>query len=265
MNEPIRKYPRTHHVEGSRKQPGDDALRSVPMASLYGTYMVVEEKLDGANAGVSFTERGDLRLQSRGHYLTGGPRERHFNLFKAWAAAHRDVLWAALGSRYTMYGEWMYAKHTVYYDTLPHYFFEFDVLDTSTGQFLDTQSRGDLLAAAPVVSVPVLWRGEATRATDLESLVTTSLYKSADWRDRLAKEAASRGLDLQRIHTQTDMVDEAEGLYLKIEAEGHVTDRLKLVRASFLTAVTDGDSHWLDRPIVPNGLAPGVDLFGAGK
>lgn len=39
--------------------------------------------------------------------------------------------------------------------------------------------------------------------------------------------------------------------------------RYKWIRASFLTAVVDSGSHWLARPIVPNRLADGVDLFAA--
>ena len=33
------------------------------------------------------------------------------------------------------------------------------------------------------------------------------------------------------------------------------------VRAGFLSAVRDSESHWLERPIVPNALRQGVDLF----
>ena len=51
-----------------------------------GEHIVVEEKLDGANSAISFDDGGELRLQSRGHFLTGGPRERHFAPMKAWAA-----------------------------------------------------------------------------------------------------------------------------------------------------------------------------------
>ena len=53
MNEPLHKYPRTHHLEGSRLQPGDEDLRSVRLAELRGQRLVIEEKLDGANAGLS--------------------------------------------------------------------------------------------------------------------------------------------------------------------------------------------------------------------
>ena len=71
----ILKYPRTPHLEGSRLQPGDEGHEHVRLATQRDRHAVVEEKLDGANVGISFTEGGELLLQSRGHYLGGG-RER---------------------------------------------------------------------------------------------------------------------------------------------------------------------------------------------
>ena len=64
-----------------------------------------------------------------------------------------------------------------------------------------------------------------------------------------------------RILLETDDADESEGIYIKVERDGRVTDRLKFVRQSFLTSVVDSGSHWIDRPIVPNQLAPGIDIF----
>jgi hypothetical protein len=51
--EPIHKYPRTPHLAGSRLQPGDHDLEQVPLEALTGRFVVVEEKLDGANAGIA--------------------------------------------------------------------------------------------------------------------------------------------------------------------------------------------------------------------
>src|SRR5690242_9310920 len=136
MVQQLHKYPRTHHVEGSRRQPGDEDLEDVPFAALGGRHLVVEEKVDGANAALSFDAHGRLFLQSRGHFLTGGPREKYFAPFKAWAASHQERLFARLGCRHVLYGEWLYAKHTIFYDVLSHYFLEFDVLDTQEGVFL---------------------------------------------------------------------------------------------------------------------------------
>src|SRR5512138_1661040 len=110
------KYPRTAHIEGSRLQSGDEDLDSVRWSELSGRFLVIEEKIDGANAALSFDDEGRLLLQSRGHYLVGGAREKHFALFKTWATTHQRLLHERLQSRYVVYGEWLYAKHTVFYD-----------------------------------------------------------------------------------------------------------------------------------------------------
>ena len=258
----IVKFPRTRHLEGSRLQVGDLA-DDMPLAELAGVPLVIEEKLDGANAAVSFAPDGTLMLQSRGHFLTGGGRERHFDLFKTWAAVHAHRLWPVLGSRHVMYGEWLYAKHTVFYDRLAHYFYEFDVLDRQTGQFLSTPARRALLSGLPVMPVPVLQIGAVASVEDVRSLIGPSVCKSTDWQaalDQAAKDSNSRP---DMVARQTDDSDLAEGLYLKHEADGRVVDRFKFVRGDFLQAVQAADGHWLDRPTLPNRLAHGVDIFAA--
>ena len=174
----IIKYPRTPHIQGSRMQAGDEDLRQRPFSEIAGRYLVLEEKIDGANSAVSFTDDGELRLQSRGHFLTGGYRERHYDLMKQWGAVHKERLYEVLGHRYIMYGEWMYAKHSIYYDQLPHYFMEFDVLDRETGKFLDTPSRHHLLADLPICSVPVLDTGVYHSVDEILRFLGNSKYIS---------------------------------------------------------------------------------------
>jgi hypothetical protein len=251
----LHKYPRTRHLEGSRLQPGDEDLAQAPFSEVAGRNLVVEEKLDGANAALSFDEEGKLWLQSRGHFLTGGWRERHFAPFKQWAAQHSAALHDRLGHRHVLYGEWLYAKHTIFYDALPSWFLEFDVLDRESGEWLSTPRRRALLAGSPVEPVPVLRQGPVRRLDELTSLVGRSRYKSDHWRDRLAEIGRAHGLDPDRLVRETDPSDDMEGLYLKLEEEGRVVARYKWVRASFLTTVIDSGSHWLSRPIVPNGVA----------
>lgn len=261
----LKKYPRTPHLEGSRLQPGDEDLSQIPFACIRGKYLVVEEKIDGANTAVSFSEEGELLLQSRGHYLTGGYRERHYNLMKQWATIHQDAFFEVLGTRYIMYGEWMYAKHTVYYDRLPHYFLEFDIFDRQEQIFLSTERRHELLKDLPVVSVPVLKTGIFQSKEDLISLLGKSNYISENKTETLRQTAEKLGLDVERQLRETDASDTMEGLYIKIEENGQVVDRLKYVRASFIQTVDQSQTHWLDRPIVPNGLSVGVEELYAPK
>jgi hypothetical protein len=252
----LKKYPRTRHLETSRFQHGDHDLEAVPFKEIRGKFVVAEEKMDGANAGVSFDPAGRLLLQSRGHYLLGGPRERHFDLLKQWANNHAEALYLALGERYIMYGEWMYAKHTCFYDALPHYFMEFDLYDREQDLFLSTARRRELLAGLPVVSVAVLWEGQPHKLAELTRLVGPSLFKTADWRDRLVEAGAAAGVSAEQVLAETDGHDAMEGLYLKVEDDERVLERLKWVRPSFLSALVESGSHWQDRPIVANRLAP---------
>ena len=252
----LKKYPRTRHLETSRFQHGDHDLEAVPFKTLKGQFMVVEEKMDGANAGLSFDGGGRLLLQSRGHYLTGGPRERHFDLYKQWANAHAADLYLALGERYIMYGEWMYAKHTCFYDALPAYFMEFDLYDRDNDLFLSTARRRQLLAGLPVVSVAVLWEGHPQKLADVTRHVGPSLFKTPAWRERLVEAGAAAGVPAAQVLTETDGEDAMEGLYIKIEDDERVVDRFKWVRPSFLSAIAEAGGHWLDRPIVVNQLGP---------
>lgn len=233
----------------------------MPFSRIAGRHIVVEEKVDGANVGIRFSPTGDLLLQSRGHYLTGGSREKHFTLLKQWATTHQVVLGDRLGRRHVLYGEWLYAKHTVFYDRLPHYLVEFDVLDTVDGTFLDTPRRADLLAGLPLPAAQVLFSGTLRRLQDLTNLLGPSHFIAEGHIDRLRTDAERFGLDPDLVVRETDPSTLMEGLYVKVEEEGIVKERYKFVRADFIAVMTRADGRWLERSIVPNRLAEGVDLF----
>lgn len=250
----IKKYPRTPHLVGSKLQAGDSTDGQVPVESLTEGELVWEEKLDGGNSGISYSEDLEQLLQSRGHYLTGGAREAQFAPLKAWASTNNDELFDLLGIRYIAYGEWCFAKHTVFYDALPAYFMEFDVYDKETGRYLDTDTRHRMFAGSCITSVPVVHRG-MIRSRDVRKLVKPSLYKTANWRDALRKAAAHAGVDPEQAVRETEYSDLSEGLYLKQEKDGEVIGRFKFVRKDFLQTILDSGSHWSARTIIANGLA----------
>ncbi len=68
--EMIFKYPRTRHLEGSRKQQGDQDLKAVPFKEISGRYLVLEEKIDGANCGISFGADGRCIFRAEDIFLT---------------------------------------------------------------------------------------------------------------------------------------------------------------------------------------------------
>ncbi len=253
----LKKFPRTQHLKGSRKQSDDHDLESVSWSSITGKHLVVEEKMNGSNCGISFDENGTLLLQSRGHYLRGGPRELQFAWLKQWASCHQDAFRRVLGTRYVMYGENMFAKHTVFYDALPHYFMEFDVLDTNNDTFLSTEARKNLLVGLPVRSVKVLHEGAVASLGSLAGMITESNFITKDRPEHLRLASMASGVMFADALTHTDMHLQMEGLYVKWEENGEVKGRYKFVRGSFTNSILEQDSHWHDRPIIQNKLLPG--------
>ena len=124
------KYPRTPHLFGSKGTADDkhmDQLSSNKMIS--DESLIIEEKLDGTNVGMHFSE-GKLILQCRGHIITEGMHPQ-YDLFKQWTMVKHSVLYQMLGENFIMFGEWVFAKHSIFYKALSHYFFEFDIFDKS--------------------------------------------------------------------------------------------------------------------------------------
>ncbi len=262
MSYPIRKYPRTPHLCGSRLQPGDEDLSQIPFSAIDGRYLVIEEKIDGANCAISFDEDGKLLIQSRGHYLRGGAKERDYDLLKQWATVHSACFYNVLGTRYIMYGEWMYVKHSVYYDALPHYFMEFDIYDRTAGIYLDTPSRKALTDRLPVCSVPVLGEGKFRRVSDVLAHLGPSHYITPDHMQSLRAFCEANGLDADVRCAETDDTTTMEGLYIKIEEGGAVVDRLKYVRPTFAQSAEISGQDWLDKAIIPNRITCTLeDLF----
>ncbi len=236
------KYPRTPHLCGSRGTDDDKHLgRQESLHFIADPSLVAEEKLDGTNVGIHFTSAGRMVLQCRGHEITAGMHPQ-YDLFKQWTMSKRPVLEAMLGGRLILFGEWLYARHSLHYRRLPHYFFEFDIYDKQKQVFLDLASRLELLEGTGILTVPVVHRGPAT-AEQLRGLIGPSQF------------------DSQFENPVTGRTDNLmEGLYLRTEAEGRVTGRAKLVRPEFVEKIKQSE-HWQHQPVVPNLLAQGAEIW----
>lgn len=253
MDYKILKYPRTPHLEGSRLQEGDHDLSQIPFKNILNRYIVVEEKIDGANCAISFDDNANLLIQSRGHYLTGGIKERDYNLLKQWANENRELFFNVLTDRYIMYGEWMYVKHAIFYDSLPAYFMEFDIYDRVNQVFLSTDERRKFTEKLGVQSVPVLKAGVFKNKKEILDLIKDSNYISENHIENLKLMAEKAGVDSEEICAQTEKSRTMEGLYIKVEENGVVTNRVKFVRASYKQQVNEPE-NWHARKIITNML-----------
>lgn len=236
------KYPRTPHLFGSTGTDDDKHLNEpASLKFIADTSLIVEEKIDGTNVGIHFSDEGELVLQCRGHLITQGMHPQ-YDLFKQWVTVKRHTLEEKLGQRFILFGEWVHARHSIFYRKLTHYFFEFDIYDKESNTFLDLNQRSKLLEGTGVETVPVLATG-AIQRVDAEALIGPSRFDS-----RFENPITKRTDNLM------------EGLYFRTEADGRVTGRAKFVRPEFVEKIKQS-SHWQHQAMVPNELATGVDIW----
>lgn len=216
------RFPTTPHLAWLAQDgmPRDDKVLSpTEVQALLAGDVVVEEKLDGANLGVSLSPDGALRAQNRGQYLDE-PHTGQFTRLPAWLAQHEAGLRAVLRPELILFGEWCAARHSLGYDTLPDWLLLFDVYDRNEGRFWSTSRRNALAIEAGLFTVPLVSSGRITLAA-LKQLVmdTPSRYRA--------------GLPL-------------EGVMVRRESGGWCEARAKLVRPDFAQAI---DTHWRKRLI----------------
>lgn len=236
------KYPRTPHLFGSRGTDDDKHLSEAESLRFLGDEsLITEEKLDGTNVGMHFTSDGRMVLQCRGHLITEGMHPQ-YDLFKQWAAEKRPDLEDRIEDRFILFGEWVYARHSIHYRQLPHYFFEFDIYDKEGGAFLSLERRLTLLEGSGITTVPVLHVGALDR-DQLGALIGPSRF------DSLFENPATKRSD-----------NLMEGLYLRTEVQGTVIGRAKFVRPEFVEKVKQS-AHWQYQAITPNLLREGADLW----
>ncbi|MDE0155230.1 MAG: RNA ligase family protein [Gammaproteobacteria bacterium] len=183
--------------------------------------LVIEEKVDGANLGISFDSEGNIRTQNRGSYLHL-PASGQWKSLAGWLAPRMDTFFDVISDRYILFGEWCYARHSISYDRLPDWFLGFDVYDKQTGNFLAHHWRDRLLHEMQVERVPFLARGRFT-LFEIKSLLAES-----------------------RLGDQP-----AEGIYIRCDSGDWLVKRAKLVRPSFVQAI---EQHWSRLGIKKNKL-----------
>lgn len=220
------RFPHTPHIVWlGQGQPRDDkVLAAYEVEELLSDTVLVEEKVDGANVGISLAPDGKLRVQNRGQYLIE-PYSGQFSRLTSWLAQHQWTFSRVLNADLIVFGEWCAAKHSLDYENLPDWFVVFDVYDRSEQRFWSSARRNALVEELGLVSVPTLFRGR-TSVAELEALLkqSTSRYRSGA----------------------------PEGLVIRRDSELWCENRAKLVRAEFTQTISD---HWRSRTIEWNRVA----------
>lgn len=233
MDNSFIKFPRTPHLFWLGRTPprGDKLLTPAEAEELLRQPVTLEEKVDGACIGISVALTGELRVQNRGSYLDSIAHPQ-FRPLWPWLAAHEKVLRDTLAPEWILFGEWCYAQHSVYYDTLSDWFLAFDVYDRQTARFWSRERRNELAARGGIATVPFLGYGTFNRS------------------------ALEKQLGQSRLGSEP-----MEGLYLRWDEGPWLVARAKLVRASW---VEFDEEHWSKRPLRPNRRLVDADSQRAG-
>lgn len=217
------KFPRTPHLFSlsTKAIRGDHVFSEVERKAFLSDEIIVEEKLDGANVGLSVTSEGAIRVQNRGAYIHQ-PSALQFQPLWPWLAQRTHFLTHKLDSRLLIFGEWCFAVHSVRYNRLPDWFIGFDVYDARTQRFWSSERRNGLLNELSIDAAPEILRGRF----DVEQLQRLLMSTKSAYGDSAV-----------------------EGLYLRRDSDGWLDRRAKIVRPDFIQGI---EQHWSDRPIEKN-------------
>jgi ATP-dependent RNA circularization protein (DNA/RNA ligase family) len=192
----------------------DDKVLSESEADpYYHLPIVIEEKVDGANVGISFDINETLCVQNRGNFITPGSHPQFDPLWE-WVYSRVHLFQPLLNNQYILFGEWCYFKHSIFYSSLPDWFIGIDIFDIQGNNFLNTENRNILFAKLDVIPVPKIAHDH---------------FLKSQLMNMLSNEQSKLG------------GDNLEGLYIRLEDQYGLLNRAKIVQAGFVQNI---DLHW---------------------
>jgi len=217
------KFPRTPHlfvVEGLEIRD-DKVLSEQECYSFLNNTIILEEKVDGSNIGISFSNSGELLIQNRGNYIFPESHPQ-FRLIGDWAYSRLALLQEYISSDFIVFGEWCFAKHSIQYTSLPDWFLGFDVYNKKNNDFLNCEQRNQLFEKINIEIIPRFGKGKYSKR-DLEKLL-----------NQLKSNFYSGPI---------------EGIYLRLEDSEKLVKRAKIVNKQF---IQDINKHWSKQELTNN-------------
>jgi len=222
-NSPLIKFPRTRHLQNLGSATRDDLIMDKSEVNEFlNRPIYIEEKIDGANLGISL-QNNQIMVQNRSHYVNASYHSQ-FKYLDKWVYQHTAELWDILKPDiHILYGEWVYAKHSIKYTNLPDYFVAFDLYDRVQNRFWSRERLESCLAPTTIKLIPLIAYKSFKNSAELQSLVQTpsKFYEGP-----------------------------VEGAYARICDENWLIKRGKIVRSDFLS----GNTHWKQNQLEPNQL-----------
>lgn len=205
------KYPRTPHLPFSPGVSNEDKVL-VDTCCFQGKSVVVTEKYDGECSGLTNTFCHARSLDSKDH------PSRH------WLKQLHAEIKCNIPEGWKVFGENLFAKHSIHYYNLPTYFFVFAILNNDT--FLSWTETKDWAGLLGLQTVPELFCG----IWDEEKVKNLSLQKSY-------------------------YGGEGEGYVVRVANSFCISDFGVSVAKYVREGHVQTSSHWMVEKVVPNVLA----------
>ena len=212
------KYPRTIHLPWSPGGTKDDR-KLADVHALLHRELVITEKLDGSNVCL---EREQVFARSH----NDAPRHPSFDALKA---VHATLRWQIPPHR-QVFGEWLWARHSIAYDRLPAFLLVFGIRDTQDVEWLSWEETAAACDNFNLKTVPVLWRGTVQTEAELQRQTEALLHK------------CSYG-------------PEQEGIVVRVAERFHDVNFAKSVAKWVRPNHVQTDDHWSSQQITRNKLA----------
>lgn len=231
----IKKFPRTCHLldAGGDGVTRDDLVMSSKDAEewIRDCDVNVEEKIDGANLGISLSDDYSPLFQNRSHYVNSASGTQWKGLDKFWKD-HSAVLTTMLEpGRHVLFGEWCALQHSIHYSSLPGYFIAFDVYDMVEDKFYSRSRLVDFLAPSGIPIIHTIVKQRFNSPKDFIALLDTrSVYGG--------RAGGAEGIE-----------GPVEGVYLRVDEGEWLIRRCKIVRPDFIQNI---EEHWCKRTPVKN-------------
>lgn len=151
------KYPRTYHFKWSEGITNDDKI-SNSLDNLIGNDIIITEKLDGSNTAIT---KNGVYGRSHGDF-SKNPWDN-----KSWEIYHK--IKNDLHDGLYIFGEGMYAVHSIEYENLTSFFYILGVRDNNIWIPWSEVEVYSFLLDLP--TVPVLFKGVVKSEKELKSIV----------------------------------------------------------------------------------------------
>ena len=224
------KFPRTSHILNIGGASDDDLVFGEQELKYFVTpsptkLITIEEKIDGGNMGFRMSSNGKILAQNRSKIVTKTLHPQYAGLEKYIYIHQQEIEDVLDGGRRCLFGEWLAAKHSIHYNSLPDYFIAFDIYDIKEEKFLDRVTFYQIMSNTNIAYLKPI-------VNNIEECNTVEKITSF--------------LNSKKSEFSTESL--IEGIYFRIDVDGFLKERGKIVRGDFVC----GNEEWSKHRITPN-------------